>query len=206
MAANYGQIIGGIASAAPAFISGISQINQSKDLLNQIQAQGVDKNSPELQTAYDYAKGQLGKGFSAGEETNFKQALADKEKAAYQAAMINSGGNQSQAIWAAINAKKFGALNDFYGANANLKRQNFGQFAGLAGALAANENTKQQFFNQKQIAAGQGLAAGRYNAYNAATSMGNFIKSWFSPKDNSVADAKVDNETDPNFIGPPNEG
>ena len=184
--ADYGQLIGGIASNLPAIVSGLNQTKQAEGLLSGLEATGPDKISPELKAAYDLSKANLNKGFTAGEENAFKQDLADRTKAAYSRALINSGGNQSQAIWAALKSMNLKALNDFYGQNNAIMRGNRSAYYGMAGNVANQENIKQNMFNQKLIAAGQGLAAGRYNTTNAATNMGNFIKSWYGMGGNNA--------------------
>lgn len=96
--------------------------------------------SPEMQNAYQRAEGMTSRGFTGAEEAAFKANLGQSTNTAYRQAMDQSGGGMSQAVLGGLNARNVGALNQFAGQDAALRRDNIRYSDSLAGQLQGQTN------------------------------------------------------------------
>jgi hypothetical protein len=131
---------------------------------------------PEMRLAYNMSRRRAEEGYSPEEKAAFEQMLARQGTAAkrmFQNVGLSGAGS------AAANIMGIDATNDFFAKGADIRRQNFGQFANLAGQVQGVQNMETGRFNQQlnmeRRALGQGVQSGIGNIFggiNAAQNMG----------------------------------
>jgi hypothetical protein len=120
--------------------------------------------SPELRAAYNMSRRRADEGYSPEEKAAFEQMLARQGTAAkrmFQNVGLAGAGS------AAANIMGIDALNQFAANGASIKRQNAGDFYGLAGQMqGVQDQETTRFNNQLNIerqALGEGVQAGISN-------------------------------------------
>lgn len=113
--------------------------------------------SPELRGAFNEAKTRSQQGYSPAERAAFEQTLARQANASKQ--MFQNVG-MSGAGAAAANIMSIDALNQFAAGSEAARRQNFGQYASLAGDVQRVGDMEAQRFNQRLMAEEQALGGG----------------------------------------------
>lgn len=114
--------------------------------------------SPELRSAYSSAQGIANQGFTAGEKAGYQNNINQQGALSYQRALGQSGGNQSNAISAAINGQGINASGNIAIADANLRRENMKYAGSLAGEIQGQNNlqtqnlVQQRQYNQQVLA------------------------------------------------------
>jgi len=133
--------------------------------------------SPEMRLAYNMARTRADEGYSAEEKSAFQQMLARQGTAAK--AMFRNVG-LAGAGSAAANIMGVDALNQFAAQGANIKRQNFGQFASAAEGIQGVQDRETTRFNEQLRAEEQALGgatqAGIGNMFGALNSGMNFMQ------------------------------
>lgn len=100
--------------------------------------------SPEFRAAFDQAKSRSQQGFSPAERAAFDQSLARQGTAAKR--MFQNVG-LSGAGAAAANIMSADALNQFAAQDANIERQNFGQYMSAARGMQSIQDAETNRFN-----------------------------------------------------------
>lgn len=113
--------------------------------------------TPELRGAFNEAKARSQQGYSPAERAAFEQMLARQATASKQ--MFRNVG-LSGAGAAAANIMSVDALNQFAAGSEAARRQNFGQYASLAGDIQGVQNAEVQRQNQRLMAEEQALGGG----------------------------------------------
>lgn len=113
--------------------------------------------SPELRSAYNEAKARSQQGYAPAERAAFEQMLARQATASRQ--MFRNVG-MSGAGAAAANIMSTDALNQFAAGSEAVRRQNFGQYAGLASEIQQQKNLEVGRQNQRLMAEEQALGGG----------------------------------------------
>lgn len=113
--------------------------------------------TPELRGAFNEARTRSQQGYSPAERAAFDQMLARQATASKQ--MFRNAG-LSGAGSAAANIMSIDALNQFAAGSEAVRRQNFGQYAGLAGEIQQVDNMEVGRQNQRLMAEEQALGAG----------------------------------------------
>jgi len=133
--------------------------------------------SPEMRLAYNMARTRADEGYSAEEKSAFQQMLARQGTAAK--AMFRNVG-LAGAGSAAANIMGIDALNQFSAQGANIRRQNFGQFASMAEGIQGVQDRETTRFNEQLRAEEQALGgatqAGIGNMFGALNSGMNFMQ------------------------------
>ena len=131
--------------------------------------------SPALSLAYNMSRRRAEEGYSAEEKAAFEQMLARQGTAAKR--MFQNVG-MSGAGSAAANIMGVDAMNQFAAQGANIRRQNFGQFANMAGQVQRVQNMETGRFNQQlnmeRQALGQGVQSGIGNIFGGINAAQNF--------------------------------
>lgn len=110
--------------------------------------------SPEMRLAYNMARTRADEGFSPEEKAAFEQQLARGGTAARRTLQnVGLAGVGS----AAANIMGIDAMNQFAATGANIRRQNFGQFANLANQVQGVQNMETNRFNQRLLQEEQAL-------------------------------------------------
>jgi hypothetical protein len=129
--------------------------------------------SPELKAAYTMARRRADEGYTPEERANFEQMLARQGTAAKQ--MFRNMG-LAGAGSAAANIMGIDALNQFAATGAGIRRQNAGDFYGLAGQMQNVQDQETNRFNQQvnmeAQALGQAIQEGGIK--NIMGAVGNF--------------------------------
>jgi hypothetical protein len=122
--------------------------------------------SPELRGAFNEARTRSQQGYSPAERAAFNQMLARQATASKQ--MFRNVG-MSGAGAAAANIMSVDALNQFAAGSEAARRQNFGQYAGLASEIQGVRNMEVGRQNQRLLmeeqALGGGIQAGISNMF-----------------------------------------
>lgn len=130
---------------------------------------------PEMRLAYNMSRRRADEGYSAEEKAAFEQMLARQGTAAKR--MLQNVGLSGVGS-AAANIMGVDALNQFAAQNANIRRQNFGQFANMAGQVQGVQNMETGRFNQQlnmeRQALGQGVQSGIGNIFGGINAAQNF--------------------------------
>jgi hypothetical protein len=130
---------------------------------------------PEMSLAYNMSRRRAEEGYSAEEKAAFEQMLARQGTAAKR--MFQNVG-MSGAGSAAANIMGVDAMNQFAAQGANIRRQNFGQFANMAGQVQGVQNMEIGRFNQQlnmeRQALGQGVQSGIGNIFGGINAGQNF--------------------------------
>lgn len=113
--------------------------------------------SPELRGAFNEAKQRSQQGYSPAERAAFEQMLSRQATASKQ--MFRNVG-MSGAGSAAANIMSTDALNQFAAGSEAARRQNFGQYASLAGEIQGVNNMEVARQNQRLMAEEQALGGG----------------------------------------------
>lgn len=133
--------------------------------------------SPEMRLAYNMARTRADEGYSAEEKSAFQQMLARQGTAAK--AMFRNVG-LAGAGSAAANIMGIDALNQFAAQGANIRRQNFGQFASMAEGIQGVNDRETTRFNEQlraeETALGGATQAGIGNMFGALNSGMNFMQ------------------------------
>lgn len=138
------------------------------------------QTSPELQDAYNSAKGAVATGYTSAEKAAYGQGIAGQQATAQRNAIDSSGGQLSGAIGGILNAQRLSAQNKFSADDAQLQRNqtniNNQRTDSLAGQLQAEKNMQTQNlvnqYNLKQQAYGGALSSG---AGNFTSSLGSLL-------------------------------
>ncbi len=172
-----GQTGGGNAGQIAAIGSGLLGLGEAGvglTGLHQLQKTAMPQYlaSAQLNSAYQRAQQMSTMGYTPQEIAAFHTNLATSNNTAFANAENASGGNQSQAVNAALQGNNIGALNQFAVSDAQLKRQNQQYADSFAGQYQnlANENTQTalQRRQQQEQAYGGALKAGLTNLGNTA--------------------------------------
>ncbi len=170
---------GGYAPYASAGL-GLAELGLGLHGLNQLSKQAMPQYlaSAQLNTAYNRANKMAEMGYTPEEIAAFHNNLSQSNNTVYQNAIQQGGGNLAGAINAGIQSQNIGALNNFAGQDAALKRSNM-QYANSFAPQFQNiqdENTRtalQQRMMREQAlggAANAGLTnlTGALNLYQAS--------------------------------------
>lgn len=132
---------------------------------------------PEMKLAYNMSRRRADEGYSAEEKAAFEQMLARQGTAAKR--MLQNVGLSGVGS-AAANIMGVDALNQFAAQGANIRRQNFGQFANMAGQVQGVQNMETGRFNEQlraeETALGQATQAGIGNVFGGLQSGMNFMQ------------------------------
>ena len=130
---------------------------------------------PEMRLAYNMARRRADEGYSPEERAQFEQMLARQGTSAKR--MMQNVGLAGVGS-AAANIMGIDALNQFAAKGADIKRQNFGQFAGLAGQVQGIQDMEVGRFNQQlnmeSQALGQATSSGIGNMFGGLNAAQNF--------------------------------
>ena len=133
--------------------------------------------SPELRTAYNMARRRADEGYSPEEKSAFEQMLARQGTAAKE--MFRNVG-LAGAGSAAANIMGTDALNQFAAQGAGIRRQNAGDFYGLANQVQGVNNMETGRFNEQlraeEQALGQATQSGIGNMFGGFNSGMNFMQ------------------------------
>ena len=133
--------------------------------------------SPELRTAYNMARRRADEGYSPEEKSAFEQMLARQGTAAKE--MFRNVG-LAGAGSAAANIMGTDALNQFAAQGAGIRRQNAGDFYGLANQVQGVSNMETGRFNEQlraeEQALGSATQAGIGNMFGGFNSGMNFAQ------------------------------
>ena len=180
-------IVGGVS----AVTSGIKAYRAHKQL-KELQKQEMPNYAitPEMQHAYSRAEGMTNRGFSGAEEAAFKANLGQSSNTSYRQALDQSGGGMSQAILGGLNSRNVGALNQFAGQDAALRRQNIQYADSLAGQLQNQTNmaTEQDIARRLEMERGYGQAVSQ-NLNNAQSGLNYGLTMGLGNMDFNKADA-----------------
>jgi hypothetical protein len=132
---------------------------------------------PEMRLAYNMSRRRADEGYSAEEKAAFEQMLARQGTAAKR--MLQNVGLSGVGS-AAANIMGVDAMNQFAAQGANIRRQNFGQFANMAGQVQGVQNMETGRFNEQlraeETALGQATQAGIGNMFGGLQSGMNFMQ------------------------------
>lgn len=130
---------------------------------------------PEMRLAYNMSRRRADEGYSPEEKAAFEQMLARQGTAAKR--MLQNVGLSGVGS-AAANIMGVDAMNQFAAQGANIRRQNFGQFANMAGQVQGVQNMETGRFNQQlnmeRQALGQGIQSGIGNMFGGINAAQNF--------------------------------
>ncbi len=128
---------------------GIYEAYQGSKALKNLQGQPMPEYSmsPELQSYYNTTAQRSNFGFDPSEKAAFNQNIAQQQNTGFQQGIQQSGGNLAQALSAGFGAQNLGAQNQFAGQDAQLHRQNIGDWGAAAGQLQGQQN----LINQQKI-------------------------------------------------------
>jgi hypothetical protein len=132
---------------------------------------------PEMRLAYNMSRRRADEGYSAEEKAAFEQMLARQGTAAKR--MLQNVGLSGVGS-AAANIMGIDAMNQFAAQGSNIRRQNFGQFASMAGQIQGVQNMEIGRFNEQlraeETALGQATQAGIGNMFGGMQSGQNFMQ------------------------------
>lgn len=133
--------------------------------------------SPEMRLAYNMARTRADEGYSPEEKAAFEQMLARQGTSARR--MLQNVGLAGVGS-AAANIMGVDAMNQFAATGANIRRQNFGQFANLAGQVDNIQQMETNRFNQRLLqeeqALGGAMQSGIGNMFGGLNSGMNFMQ------------------------------
>lgn len=173
-------IIAGAIAGAGAIakgVGGIIQTHKANKALKEINKTPYPEYgiSPELRNAYARAEANTKYGFSPEEAAAFQQQLTRSQTGQFSAA--KDMGGSPQAINAVLQANQTGAINQFAGQGAEIKRQNIQTANQLAGQLQSQYNLiDQSKIQRRQIleeAYGSAKKQGQENTWGAVNDLTN---------------------------------
>jgi len=133
--------------------------------------------TPELKSAYDRSEQMAKYGYTPSESAAFKNNLTRANNLSYQRATDSAGGNLASAINRGIQSNNIGALNQFAGADAGLKRQNIKYADTLAQAMQHQQNLATQADISHRVmleqAYGRAKSDAEMNMVNSGMALGN---------------------------------
>lgn len=164
-------------AAAAQGLLGLVQTAVSASQASKLPQDKKYEPSEELKLAYNMARRRADEGYSPEEKAAFEQALA-RQGTATKTMLQNVGlagvGSAAESIMG------IDALNRFSAEGANVRRQNFGQFAGLASQIQDIDNMEisrsNQQLNMQRQALGQATQAGLSNMLGAVNAGQNYYK------------------------------
>ncbi len=144
-----GSIVPGWGTAIGAgygLVSGLIKHNKAQKAIDELGKTPYPKFtlSPQLSNAYGRAEEMAKQGYTAPEIAAFNQNLAQQNTLALRQGTDRAGGQMAGALNAGINAMNLGAINQFAGQDAMLKRQNIRYSDTLAQALQSQQNLASQ--------------------------------------------------------------